>query len=218
MNRIIQGIQEFQKNVFPAKRGLFQHLASGQNPEALFITCSDSRISLEWLTQSAPGDLFVARNAGNMAPSYGHADAVSATIEYAVSALRIRHIVVCGHSDCGAMKGLLHPEAVSEMPNVKRWLRNGEGARRALDDARVSVHAPDALSILTKLNIRLQLDHLRTHPHVISRIWSGSLELHGWFYEIGTGEVLAWDSLSHRWIPVQNAAELANAFPEAQHA
>src|SRR5690242_4163073 len=107
MNRIIQGIQQFQRDVFPANRELFQRLASGQKPEALFIACSDSRVSLEWVTQCGPGDLFVCRNAGNIVPGYSHTDAVSATIEYAISALAIKDIVVCGHSDCGAMKGLL---------------------------------------------------------------------------------------------------------------
>jgi carbonic anhydrase len=220
MDRIIQGIQEFQKNVFPAKRVLFERLASGQHPEALFIACSDSRVSLEWITQCAPGDLFVCRNAGNMAPSYNHTDAVSATIEYAVSALNIKHIVVCGHSDCGAMKGLLHPEKVAEMPDVRGWLRNAEGARRALDEARIPADSPEALSTVTKLNVRLQLDHLRTHPQVVSRLWSGSLELHGWLYQIETGEVQAWDAASHRWIAVHDSAasQPANAGRERQHA
>src|SRR5262249_15474046 len=121
MNRIIQGIQQFQRDVFPANRELFSRLAHGQKPEALFVACSDSRVSLEWITQCGPGDLFVARNAGNVVPRYGHANAVSATIEYAVAALEVKDIVVCGHSDCGAMKGLLNPGAVSAMPDVKNW-------------------------------------------------------------------------------------------------
>lgn len=223
MNRIIKGIQEFQKNIYPAKRGLFQQLAYSQNPEALFISCSDSRVSLEWITQCAPGDLFVCRIAGNMVPSYGHTDAVSATIEYAVSALNIKQIVVCGHSDCGAMKGLLQPGKLAEMPDVKGWLRHAEGARSAFEASSISMHAPEAVSAVAKLNVRVQLDHLRTHPQVASRLRSGSLELHGWFYEIETGEVLAWDPEGLRWITVHEVAHAAtsrrdNPAGEAQHA
>ena len=222
MNRIIQGIQEFQKNVFPLQRDLFRRLASGQNPEALFIACSDSRVSLEWITQCAPGDLFVARNAGNIAPAYSHTDAVSATIEYAVSALQVRHIVVCGHSDCGAMKGLLYPEKLAEMPEVRGWLRHAEEARRTLEAAQIAADAPEVVSSLSKLNVRLQLEHLRTHPQVAARARSGGLELHGWFYEIETGDVLAWDAVSHRLITVHDAlaaaARAGSPDAEARHA
>jgi carbonic anhydrase len=222
MNRIIQGIQEFQRNVFPAKRDLFRRLASGQYPEALFIACSDSRVSLEWITQCHPGDLFVCRNAGNMAPEYSHTDSTSATIEYAVSALQVKHIVVCGHSDCGAMKGLLHPEKVAGMPDVRSWLRHAEPARWSLMAAQISADAPDVLSTLAKLNVRLQLDHLRTHPQVLSRIQSGDLETHGWYYEIETGEVLAWDAAGRRWLSIHEVAAAStaalNSTQEAQHA
>jgi carbonic anhydrase len=199
VNRFIEGIQEFQKTVYPANRDLFRRLATGQNPEALFIACSDSRVSLEWLTQSGPGDLFVCRNAGNIAPIYGHADAVSSAIEYAMCALKVKDIVVKGHSDCGAMKGLLNPGALAELPDVRGWLRHAEEARRELD----TTH-PDALQALTKLNIRLQLDHLRTHPSVRVALEDGRVQLHGWYYDIRSGRVEAWDACDNRWTPVQD--------------
>ena len=202
MNRIIQGIQHFQSAVFPANRDLFERLAGGQSPEALFIACSDSRVSLEWLTQSGPGDLFVCRNAGNIAPVYGHTDAVSAAIEYAVSALKVKDIVVKGHSDCGAMKGLLKPAALSEMPDVRVWLRHAEEARRSLELAGIDPHDPTALEFVTKLNIRVQLDHLGTHPQVAAALQSGALELHGWYYEIASGTVQAWDATDNRWVAI----------------
>src|SRR6185369_1646988 len=123
MNRIIQGIQQFQRDVFPANRELFTRLASGQKPEALVIACSDSRVSLEWITQCGPGDLFVCRNAGNMAPRASRGDDVSATIEYAVSALGVRDIVVCGHSECGGMKTVLNHKSLKSMPQVRTWLQ-----------------------------------------------------------------------------------------------
>jgi carbonic anhydrase len=205
VNRIIEGIQHFQRDVYPAHRDLFRRLASGQSPEALFIACSDSRVSLEWLTQSGPGDLFVCRNAGNIAPVYGHADAVSAAIEYAVSALGVKDIVVKGHSDCGAMKGLLDPPALSAMPDVRGWLRHAEEARRALEAANVDPDDPGALQALTRLNIRLQVDHLRTHPQVRDAVAAGRVKLHGWYYEIATGTVQAWDTATNRWVGVHES-------------
>jgi carbonic anhydrase len=223
MNRIIQGIQNFQRDIFPGQRDLFQRLASGQSPEALFIACSDSRIALEQLTQTGPGDLFVCRNAGNIAPVYGHNDAVTAAIEYAVSALQVKDIVVKGHSDCGAMNGLLNPAALENMPDVRGWLTHAEEARLALESAGVDPASPDALEALTKLNIRLQLEHLRTHPQVRDAFRTGSLSLHGWYYRIETGVVEAWDVDGRRWVPVHDAytpigAKHEHTAAEALHA
>jgi carbonic anhydrase len=205
MTRIIQGIQQFQRKVFPAHRDLFSRLAQGQRPEALFIACSDSRVSLEWITQCRPGDLFVCRNAGNVVPPHGNTDAVSATIEYAISALNVKHIVVCGHSDCGAMQGLLNPTAVSGMPDVKNWLCHADPARRALEIAHHDLPPGETLPLLTKLNIRLQLDHLSTHPQVLAGLREGGLELHGWYYQIETGEVQAWSAAEKRWVGVHES-------------
>jgi carbonic anhydrase len=205
MNRIIQGIQQFQKDVFPANRELFTRLASGQKPEALFIACSDSRVSLEWITQCGPGDLFVCRNAGNMVPRFSRGDDVSATIEYAVSALGVRDVVVCGHSDCGAMKALLNPASLAGMPHVKSWLRQANEARQALGKAQLAHPSAETLANLTKLNIRLQLDRLTTHPKVQNQLQAGNLELHGWYYRIDTGEVEAWQPAEDRWVAVHES-------------
>ena len=124
MNKLLEGIQQFQSSVYPRYKGLFRQLASTQKPRALFIACADSRLMPEMLTQSGPGDLFICRNAGNIVPPYNdHAGGVTATIEYAVAVLRVPNIIICGHSDCGAMKGVLHPESVRGMPTVARWLR-----------------------------------------------------------------------------------------------
>ncbi len=225
MQKIIEGIRQFQRDVFPAKRPLFQRLAGGQWPEALFVACSDSRLALDLITQTGPGDLFVCRNAGNIVPAHGQNDAVSATIEYAVSALRIRHIVICGHSDCGAMKGLLHPESLSSMPQVAKWLGNSEGALRALEGVRLDPDSPAALEAVTRLNVRLQMEHLRTHPHVFARVESGNLELHGWVYHIASGEVQAWDAAGSRWksllddpIPLPTATQSTQNIREVRRA
>jgi carbonic anhydrase len=224
MQRILEGIRSFQNDVYPKKRGLFQRLSAGQNPEALFIACSDSRLALDLITQTGPGDLFVCRNAGNIVPAHGQSDAVSATIEYAVSALRIRHLVVCGHSDCGAMKGLLHPDTLAGMPHVAAWLRNSEGARRAIDSMGLDPGSPGTLDAVTRLNVRLQMEHLRTHPHVFAQVEKGNLQIHGWVYQIGSGEVHAWDAARGQWrphleqVPGPETAPAPEALREAQHA
>jgi carbonic anhydrase len=220
MNRIIQGIQQFQRDVFPANRELFQRLASGQNPEALFITCADSRVSPEWVTQCGPGDLFVCRNAGNIVPGYGQTNAESATIEYAVSALGIKHIIVCGHSDCGAMKGLLHPSKLASMPDVRDWLRHADAAHRALESAPANEFNSDILATLTKLNVRLQLEHLATHPQVLAKLREGALQLHGWYYQIQSGEVQSWHEGRNSWVPVHESGSgfSGSGSREARHA
>jgi carbonic anhydrase len=204
MNRLIKGIQHFQHEVFPQKRALFQRLAAGQNPETLMVACSDSRVCIDLLTQAEPGDLFVCRDAGNIVPCYGQGDAVSASIEYALAKLPIRDIVVCGHSDCGAMKGLLHPQALEQMPDVRTWLACSQGAYRALEAGGVDGGSPEALELLTKLNVRLQLEHLRSYPQVFAQL-RRTLQLHGWFYRIDTGEVEEWDALDDAWTPLQPA-------------
>lgn len=199
MHKIVRGIRHFQEHVYPARRALFEHLSAGQNPEALFISCSDSRIALDLITQTGPGDLFVCRNAGNIIPVYGESDSVAATVEYAVRGLGVQHIVVCGHSDCGAMKALLHPESVEQMAHVKAWLGHAEGARRAAQDLHPGLDGPELLNKVTRLNVRLQLDHLRAHPHVFARVQAGKLTLYGWVYDIRSGQVEAWDADSRTW-------------------
>jgi len=202
MDKIIQGIRHFQDTVFPKNRALFQHLAASQSPETLVIACSDSRISLDLLTQTSPGDLFVCRNAGNIVPPQGRSNAVSASIEYALNALPIKDIVICGHSDCGAMKGLLHPKALRRMPEVRGWLKHAEGAREAFERHGGTPDGHEAVASLAKLNVRLQLEHLRTFPSVFSRVQEGSLRLHGWFYQIEAGDVSQCQG-DGSWIPLR---------------
>jgi carbonic anhydrase len=204
MERLLQGVSKFQRDVYPSQRELFEKLASKQNPEALFITCADSRIVPDLITQSSPGDLFICRNAGNMIPPYGEVNGgVSATIEYAVLALNVRHIVVCGHSDCGAMKGVLHPEAVQDMPTVRTWLAHGEMARRIVREVYHDMSEEHALNALVSENVVAQLEHLKTHPSVAARLANGSIGIHGWVYHIRSGNVEAWDAEQGRFVPIE---------------
>lgn len=192
MRQILHGIRIFQHRVFPVRRQEFERLAGGQQPHTLLITCSDSRIVPELLTQSLPGELFVSRNAGNLVPPWDeeHPGGEAATVEFAVEVLKVQHVVVCGHSDCGAMKGLLKPESVTKLPAVRGWLKYAGDTRQ-----KVSQSMPDGatdqecLTEAIKTNVQLQLEHLRTYPAVAAAESRGELALHGWFYQFESGEV-----------------------------
>jgi carbonic anhydrase len=186
------GIRRFRTEVYPEQEEIYRKAASEpQRPHALFVTCADSRIDPDLITQSGPGDLFVTRNIGNLVPAYGEMlGGVSAVIEYAVTALKVQHVVVCGHTDCGAMKGLLHPEAVEKMPTVQRWLRNADAALSVANSLAEHDEKPSKLMRrLTEENVLLQLQHLRTHPSVAGAMARKELTVSGWVYDIGSGEV-----------------------------
>jgi carbonic anhydrase len=207
MDKLIEGVSKFQREVYPQYRELFKELAHAQLPETLFITCADSRIVPDLITQSKPGELFICRNAGNMVPAYGELHGgVSATIEYAVTVLPIRDIVVCGHTGCGAIKALMYPEQAEGMPTVKSWLHHGEVARRMVEDHHRDLPEDQKLRRLTEENVIAQLSNLRTHPSVASRLRKDNIRLHGWIYEIGTGHIDAFDSTSGRFVPVEEYA------------
>ncbi len=215
MERIIEGICKFKREVFPQERELFQQLANRQNPEALFITCADSRIVPDLITQCKPGDLFICRNAGNMVPPYGEVHGgVSATIEYSVDVLGVRHIIVCGHTDCGAMKGVMYPDKVAHLPAVRTWLNHGELARRVVQANYGDLPEDQKLAALIESNVVAQIAHLRTHPSVAARLARGELLLHGWVYDIGNGHITAWDRSKSLFVPIEEyRLEAADAQP-----
>lgn len=205
MNDVFRGVMRFRCEVFPDKQALYRKLArDGQKPRALMISCADSRVVPELITQSEPGELFVCRNAGNIVPPFAQANGgVSSVIEYAVIALGVRDIVVCGHSDCGAMKGLLRPEALAEMPNVSAWLRHSHAAQCVVREIYPNGLADDqAARALALENVVAQLNHLRTHPSVAAKMAAGKLCLHGWFFELETGEILAYDGVHAKFAPI----------------
>ena len=137
VDKFLGGVSRFQKDVYPEHQNLFETLAKGQRPEALFITCADSRIDPCLLTQTKPGELFICRVIGNIVPPYPDAiGGVSATIEYAVGVLRVPEVIVCGHTDCGVMKGALNPNALGDFPNVAAWLRWAKVEHRTADPSR----------------------------------------------------------------------------------
>ena len=201
MEKVLKGLIKFQKEVFAKKKNLFGSLSKQQKPSVLFVTCSDSRIDPSLLTQTNPGDLFIIRNAGNLIPTYGAAIGGStATLEYGVSVLQVRDVIVCGHTDCGAMKGLLHPEKLQELPAVQAWLQHAETTMRLVKDHCSHLEGDELFAATIRENVLVQLDHLKTHPAVATRLRRGDLRLHGWVYSIGTGEVWAYDEEKKKFV------------------
>jgi carbonic anhydrase len=197
---------------FPTKiagqRQDFADLARGQQPLALFISCSDSRVMPSLITGSRPGELFELRTAGNIVPRYrSQAECgVAASIEFAVKALEVPDIVVCGHSHCGAVKGLMHSPSVAALPLVRSWLTWAGHHRRPTGPEQAGsgqTSAPDEDTVhVTQRHLVTQLDHLRTYPDIAQRLAAGRLRLHGWYYTVETGEVLAKAAGSQEFRPL----------------
>jgi carbonic anhydrase len=198
MRKLIKGIVDFRERLLPQYAERFQALAQGQAPDVLFITCSDSRVVPDLLVSTDPGDLFVMRNVGNLVPpatvdgdSTGDLSEASA-IEFSVLVLKVSYIVVCGHSECGAMKAALARQPMPETPNLARWLHHSTSALFRLDqegplDPRLSPHDQ-----LGQLNVLVQLEHLASYPIVRDRIANKTLHLSGWWFDIAKGEMAVY--------------------------
>jgi carbonic anhydrase len=196
VSKLQGGVTRFQQQVYPEHQDLFERLALGQRPEALFITCADSRIDPCLLTQTKPGELFICRVIGNIVPHYPDAvGGVWATVEYAVGVLRVPEVIVCGHTDCGVMNGALNPDALRAFPSVSAWLRYAP-----VEELGSQPNA-DLVLALTEHNVVAQLSNLRSHPIIAARLEEGDLALHGWIYHIGPGVVTAYDEESGKFLP-----------------
>ena len=215
MQKLVDGLHKFNTEVCKSHQALFSNLARGQNPEALFITYSDSRINPNLITQTQPGDLFILRNAGNIVPSYGAANGgEAATIEFAVAGLGVQHIIVCGHTLCGAMRGLLEPSRLDDTPAVKSWLQHAEMTRRLVLENYPNVEGQAQLTLAAEENVLSQIENLRTHPSVRSRLARGALSLYAWVYKIENGAVFQYEHESGQFIHLAGA-ETPAAVPEA---
>jgi len=195
MNELIGRVFSFGKDVFPNQSDLYAKLAAeGQSPKALIISCADSRVVPEQILQAAPGDLFVCRNAGNIVPAHATQNGgVTSTVEFAVMALGVRDIIVCGHSECGAMKAVANPAGLETMPNVAAWLRHSQVAAKVVDDGYPEMDGKERVHAISLENVVAQLNNLKTHPSVAAGIARGEISLHGWFFDIGAGKILALD-------------------------
>lgn len=215
MLKLMQGLHKFQDNLFSSQRELFERLAKGQTPDALFITCSDSRINPNLITQTEPGELFILRNAGNILPPHGAGvGGEEATIEFATVGLGIKDIIVCGHSHCGAVNALLNPEAIREsMPALHRWLSHADATQRIVR-GKYQELAPDALlNVAIQENVLVQLENIRTYPAVALGLARGDLKLHGWVYKIETGQVFGYDPNQSQFLSL--STEIPEAIPTA---
>lgn len=206
MHRLLAGYARFRSSVYPTQKTLFEKLAKGQQPEALFITCSDSRVMPEMILQCEPGQIFPIRLAGNLVPLPGvEGDGIAATIEYAIRALKVRDVILCGHTGCGAMKELLEQAHTRDLPDVTSWLEQAGSSSRwlrsTLRDVK-TLSAEDKLNLVTEANVVLQLEHLRQHAAVREGLIAGSIKLHGWVYDIVSGEIRSLDADSGVFHPL----------------
>lgn len=206
MKKLIQGIVEFRHNVQKDYREAFGRLAVGQSPDTLFIACSDSRVVPNTFASTNPGDLFVIRNVGNLIPPCGKRgvsisdESEAAAIEFSISNLNISNIVVCGHSECAAMKALVANRERIKTPNLKSWLRHGDPAVEKLKtgctlDASLSEH-----NQLSQLNVLLQIEHVCSYPAVQKRIADGTLSIQGWWFDIAHADVYAFEPDLNRFV------------------
>jgi carbonic anhydrase len=207
MDRLLTGYKKFRAEAFPERKDHFRLLSTGQAPEVLFITCADSRVVPDLILQSEPGDLFLCRNAGNVIPPGGEmAGGVSATIEYAVEVLKVKHVIVCGHSDCGAVKAALDPtRGLETLPLTEQWLHFIKSAWNYMPP-----NVPDEENArhtaLIHANVIAQLNHLKSHPEIAKGLEQGTIQVHGWYYDILTGDLEAYAPAQNRFVPIDEYA------------
>jgi len=205
MQRLAKGIHRFRSDYFRSRRAFFEKLASdGQRPETLFITCSDSRVVPNLITSSAPGELFIVRNVGNIVPAVnrGVIGGVAAAIEYAVQVLEVSNIVVCGHTQCGAMDAVVHPERVRHLSFVSRWLDEAGSIPRILEERYGELDPEQRMNAAVQENVLTQLENLRTYDFIARRLDKGDLHIMGWVFRIATGEVFEYDPTTEQFLTI----------------
>ena len=208
MQRLIEGVHRFRTDEFGNYRKLFRKLSQeGQNPHTLFITCSDSRVLAELITQSQPGDLFVVKNVGNIVPPAevaGDTNSTAAAIEFAVENLRVSDIVICGHSQCGAISALLGKNPPNPAtPHLRDWLNVAAPVLEVMKNNYAHLREPRAReTAAAEENVLFGLDNLHSYPCVQNRLMDGSLRLHAWFFKIATAELFAYDPQTRQFSPL----------------
>lgn len=219
MKKLVQGIIEFRKNLRPESRERFARLALGQSPDTLFIACSDSRVAANVFASTEPGDMFVVRNVGNLIPSCGKNglstadESEAAAIEFATMTLHVKDIVVCGHSDCGAMHALLAGREKVNAPNLRAWLRHGEPSLTRLPEVSKDLSRVNQLS---QQNVLQQIENLRSYPVVRERLAKHQLKLHAWWFELSTAMVYSYRESEGKFVVIDEAeAERTLSDPNA---
>lgn len=210
MQQLIDGVHHFHNVGFKQQQELFERLAKGQNPEACFITCCDSRIDPNLITNAKPGQLFILRNAGNVVPCYGtFNNGEMAAMEFAVAVLGVKDIIVCGHTRCGAMQGVLQPQSISHLRTLSQWLRHCDSAAEIVRDHYSHLQGDDLLTAVAEENVLVQLEHLHSLPVIASRLSRGLLKLHAWMYKIETGEVFVYESSAGQFRKLEGSSDVA---------
>lgn len=200
MERLIEGHKRFLAEVFPGKKKDFHLLAEMQAPEWLFITCADSRVVPDLILGTAPGDLFISRGIGNVVPITGQdVDGVTATIEYAVEVLKVKHAILCGHSDCGALKAALDRKSLETLPKARRWLSHVESAFAHRQPLNPADGDSAELASLIRGNVVAQLQNLKAQPSVARALAEVRLTVHGWYYDILSGRIEQYDEAIGRF-------------------
>ncbi len=204
MQKLVKGIHSFQRGFFASHRALFEQLATtGQHPETLFITCSDSRVVPTLITDAAPGELFIVRNVGNVVPTADLPGGTAAAIQYAVEVLNVENVIVCGHTQCGALKAILDPQSVAHLEYVSRWVQSTIEVKNLIDEKYAHLSGEAKLTAAIQENVLAQLEHLRAYPFIAKRMDSGKLHLNGWIFDVGKGEVFDYDPEHGEFLPLR---------------
>jgi carbonic anhydrase len=204
MQKLVKGTHSFRTGYFASHRQLFEQLASvGQRPETLFITCSDSRVVPNLITNAAPGELFIVRNVGNVVPRTDLPGGTAAAIEYAVEVLNVENVIVCGHTQCGAMQAILHPEAMENLTYLKRWLRQTDNVRKVIQERYGHLDEDARTTVAVQENVLAQLENLREYPFIAERLEAHTLRMSGWVFDLAGGEVFDYDPERGEFLPLR---------------
>lgn len=206
MQKLVDGVHAFHAHYFATHRALFRRLAQGQNPETLFITCSDSRVVPNLITSTEPGELFIVRNVGNVVPHVDVPGGTAAAIEYATEVLGVTTVIVCGHTQCGAINAILNPQTMDRLPFVKRWLAQGERVRRIVAERYAHLDEEGRMLAAVEENVLVQLENLRAFPNIAERLERGALTMSGWVWDIATGDVFEFDPGAGQFGPIPPAS------------
>jgi len=210
VRKLIQGIIEFRRKVRPDYRETFARLALGQSPDALLVACSDSRVVPSLFASADPGDLFVIRNVGNLVPPCGSDglcmtdESGAAAIEFSLLNLEVSDIIICGHSECGAMRALLSGRENVKSPHLREWLRHGQSMLKEFPKGIRIDPVLEKHNELSQLNVLQQMGHLRTYPSVQERLQTGRLRIHGWWFDIAKADVYAFEDSVHQFVLIDD--------------
>jgi carbonic anhydrase len=203
MQKLVKGIHSFRNGYFATHRQMFEQLATaGQQPETLFITCSDSRVVPNLITNAAPGELFIIRNVGNVVPRRDLPGGTAAAIQYAIEVLKVENIIICGHTQCGAMQAILNPERMENLEYVKRWLAQTDRVRKVIEERYSHLGAEARVTAAVQENVLTQLENLREYSFIAERLEAGSLRISGWVFDLAKGEIFDYDPANGEFLPL----------------